>query len=77
MIRMTDRGSVPANAMRTNHTVSIACPTAVDPIALAPKSFPLVHIFIFAITNEFENSPARYAIRLAMTILGAYPRMFI
>gem|GEM_PF-2432314 len=74
---MTDRGSVPAKAMRTNHSVSTACHTAVDPIALAPNSFPLVHIFILARTYEFENSPARYAIRLAITILGAYPKIFI
>lgn len=57
--RTIARGRVPAKAIITNSIVSIPCPTIVDPMALAPKSFPLVHIFIFARTYEFENSQAQ------------------
>lgn len=77
MARITDHGNTHPNAIRTNPTVSIACPTTVDQIALAQNNFPFVRIFIFARIYEFENSPARYAIRLAITILGVYPRIFI
>lgn len=71
----TGSGSTPQKAMTIKSTVSNSWPTSVDPIVRDHKYFPFVAIFNFARTNEFKNSPTKYAIILAATIRGVSPRM--
>jgi len=56
-------------------SVSTIWPIKVEEIVLSHNHFPFVLIFNFDKVIEFENSPARYAIRLAITIRGIKPKI--
>ena len=55
--------------------LSINSPTTVEPMVLVQSHFPFVHIFILARIKELENPPEKYAIKLAITILGVNPKI--
>jgi TFIIF-interacting CTD phosphatase-like protein len=65
-----------ANAIKTNIEVSKSSHTIVDPIVLTRNFFHFIHILIFANRYELENSHAKKAIKLAITILGVSHNMF-
>src|SRR3954470_7633779 len=66
---------VPKNANGQKIELSIASPTAVEPIVLVQSQRPLVATFIFASTNEFANSPVQNASSEARTIRHVCPNI--
>src|SRR5680860_601041 len=59
--------------MKQNSKVSTSSPAIVEPMVLVQSHLPFVIIFILARINELINSPPKYAIREAPTILGVWP----